>query len=137
MKYALMKPLAIAAVAALLLSSTLEAQQANRPDRERRAGPPSAEQQLVRLSEALNLRDGQAIRLLEVLQNGRADHEALQERMMQDYGAEICAQRERMQEQILAVLDSDQAALFEQHRARLQNRALGGPQRLDCTAYDN
>lgn len=136
MKNALMKPLAIIAVTAILFSSVLEAQQANRPDRERRAGPPSAEQQLARLSEALNLRDEQAIRLLEVLHSSRADQEALHERMMQDYGAEICAQRERTQEQILAVLDPGQAALFEQHRARLEDRSLGGQRRLDCTAYD-
>ena len=135
MKNALMKSIATVAIAAVLFSTALQAQQADRPDRERRSGPPSAEQQLARLSEFLDLRDDQAMRLLLVLQNAHDDHEALHKRMMQDYGADICAQRERVQEQILAVLDAEQAALFERHRGGLQERASGSRQRLDCAAY--
>jgi len=136
MKNALFKTLATAAVATLLASANLAAQQADWNHQERPAGPPSAEQQLARLSENLGLRDDQSMRLLEVLQSARADHEALHERMMEDYGAELCAQRERIRERILAVLDPEQAVLFkQQQRARLRDRGAGGRQPLNCDAY--
>ncbi len=135
MKHALMKPLAILAVIGLLASTSVAAQQPDRHSREHRPGPPTAEQQLARLGETLNLSNEQAVRLLQVLQTAHGDREALHAQMMQDYGDEICAQRERVQEQIIAELNDEQAAIFkEQIQNRELNRPDDGRPRIDCTA---
>lgn len=134
MKHALMKSLAILAVIGLLASTGVAAQQADRHSREHRSGPPTAEQQLARLGETLNLSNEQAVRLLQVLQTAHGDREALHAQMMQDYGDEICAQRERVQEQIMAELSAEQAAIFQaQIQNRQPNRPDGGGPRIDCS----
>jgi Spy/CpxP family protein refolding chaperone len=113
MNHALMKPAVLLASISLLASLPLAAQHSSWDGAERGHGPPSAEQKLLRLTEALDLSDEQSLRLLEVLQATRADHELLHARMLDAFGGEICALKAGAEADILAILTPEQAARFQ------------------------
>jgi len=137
MKTRLITSITILALAALMLSMPVMAERQH-GNRNALQGPPSAEEQLVKMSEALNLSDDQAVQLLEVLQASRADRGAIHDRVMEQYGPEICAQKRNTEADILAILTPEQAEAFllrkEEHGDKSKNRR--GKGELDCSQYD-
>ena len=111
-------------------------------DRDWQKGPPRVEEKLARISWALSLTDEQSAEMLTILQEQERDQLALHEQTMQIMGAEICAQRTRTEEAILAILDDDQQALFlqmkEERLAQKANRKHSriGQETLDCDSYE-
>ena len=128
------------AAAAVLTAGTALAQSPHRDGRGHEAphhgGPPSAEQQLARLHEQLQLTDQQSIQLLEVLQAREEEHEALRARMMEQMRPEICSLMQDTEADILAVLTPEQGAQFlelqEDRRARALKRGGRGKAPVDC-----
>ncbi len=127
----------ISALLCLLASGSALAQK-QRGEHDWRGGPPSIEQKLARISEALDLSNEQSVQMLVVLQEQEESRAALHEQSMQMLGPEICAQRLETQEAILAILTPEQTALFlaqaEQRRQKAANRGRGKNRGgLDCT----
>ena len=99
-------------------------------------GPPSVEDILARMSNALDLSDQQAVDLLVVLQQHANERAALQELI----GPEICAQRASAEQDILEILTPGQAEQFqtmkEARKAQAGERNRGrAPARPDCEQY--
>ena len=137
-----LKPIvSMLAVASLLAAGSVVAQQQFNGGRDWHHGPPSVEEKLARISDALDLTDQQSTEMLAILQEQEANREALHQRTMDLMGAEICAQKAQTEEAILAILDPDQAELFLQlkeerpirtNRQTHSRKGLDGP---DCSAY--
>jgi Spy/CpxP family protein refolding chaperone len=126
-------------VSGLLLTAGAFAWNPDAPgDPRERHGPPTAEHQLARLSEQLQLSDEQSAQMLQVLQAAEAERRQLHEQIMEQMGPELCATQRNTEENILAILTPEQMELFaqlnEERRTRQQNRRGGG---LDCPAYDD
>lgn len=142
MKSCLSKTFTILTVAALLASGSALAQQPP-SDRDWIKGPPSAEDKLARISEALDLSDEQSVEMLIVLHNQEREAEALREQVHAMIGPEICANRAATETAILAILSEEQAEtwaqLREERRERGENREhrRRGPGELDCSAYED
>lgn len=106
-----------------------------------RQGPPSAEETLARMSQALDLSDQQALDLLVVLQKHAAERAALQEQTMALMGPEICAQKASAEDDILTILTPEQTEQFLEIKAerkakagqRNRGRESRGP---DCSQYE-
>lgn len=101
--------------------------------------PAGPEQQLARLSERLQLTDGQSLQLLEVLQAARDERQILHARVMEQLQPEICAQMRNTEEDILAILTPEQAEQFqelkEDRQARLgERRGRDGFSPPECPA---
>ena len=130
------KTLTALALAGFLLSAPLSAQPEH-GNRNALQGPPSAEEQLARMSEALDLSDEQAVALLEVLQAARAEREAIHEQAMDQFGPELCALKQDTEARILAILTTEQAALLEQRKeeraANAGKRRNRDKERFDCS----
>ena len=121
-----LKPIvSILAVASLIAAGSTFAQQQHKGDRDWHKGPPSVEEKLARISDALDLTDQQSTEMLAVLQEQESNREALHQRTMEIMGAEICAQKAQAEEAILAILDAEQAELFLQMKEDRQVRANG------------
>lgn len=139
MNTVLKKTVLISALLCLMASGSVLAQK-QQGGRDWQGGPPSVEQKLARISEALDLSDEQSVQMLVVLQEQEASRIALHEQSMALLGPEICAQRLETEESILAILTPEQADQFlemaEQRRQKAGNRDRGGKNRggLDCTA---
>lgn len=80
-------------------------------------GPPSAQGQLARLHELLQLTDEQSQQLLAVLLAREDEQQALRTRILEEMRPEICMLRRNTEADILAVLTPEQAELFLQHQA--------------------
>lgn len=131
----------------MVLASFLAVGNANaqppKADRDWHKGPPSVEEKLARISNALDLSDEQSAEMLAILQGQEGDRKALHEHTMAIMGAEICAQRAQAEEEILSILDADQAELFRQMKAdrkvrggdRNRSRRSGGD--LDCAEFED
>jgi len=138
MNTVLKKTVLISAILCLLASGSVMAQK-QRGENDWHGGPPSVEQKLARISEALGLSDEQSVQMLMVLQEQEENRAALHEQSMTMFGAEICDQRRATEEAILAVLTPEQTELFlemaEQRRQKAKNRDRGGRNRggLDCS----
>jgi len=141
MKTSLKPIVSILAAASLLVAGNAFAQQQHKGGRDWHHGPPSVEEKLARISDALDLTDQQSTEMLAILQEQESNREVLHQRTMEIMGAEICAQKAQAEEAILAILDADQAELFLQLKEERQLRAnhpahsrkgLDGP---DCSAY--
>jgi len=136
---------AVLTVAGLLLSGNAFAEK-NRVNQNlmgEPGGPPSAEEKLARMSDALGLDDKQAVELLLVLQDKEEKHQALHEQTQMLMGPEICALMFETEEEILAILTPEQTAQFmqmkEERRARAESRGrkgrgMGPP---DCSEYED
>lgn len=120
-------------VAALTLAVAAQAEA--RPPRGEH-GPPSAERQVARMSEHLDLTDAQSAELLTVLQRADADREALRETMEAEFKPDICALHDRVRSDVASVLEPDQLVKleeFEERRAeRAAERGRRGPPWADC-----
>jgi hypothetical protein len=137
-----LKPIvSILAVASLLAAGGAFAQQQQRGGKNWHKGPPSVEEKLARISAALDLSDEQSAEMLAVLQEAESNKEALHQRTMEIMGAEICAQKARAEEAILAILDTEQAELFLQmkedrpSRAHNRTRSRKDHDAPDCSEY--
>jgi len=132
MKFRLSKSITILAVVSLLAAGNALAQR-KEGGRDWQEGPPSAEQQLVRLTSALNLDSEQSVELLVVLQEQAENRAAMHEQVMELVGPEICAQRAASEEAILSILNEAQTAQFLQMLEERQANHRGRRGRnLDC-----
>lgn len=106
-----------------------------------RRGPPTAEAQLARLADRLQLTDEQSAQMLQVLQDAQADRQQIRDKIMEQMGPELCAAQQNTEQNIVAILTPEQAELFaqmqEEHQASVQNRRGGGPIPPDCSGYDD
>lgn len=100
-----------------------------------RGGPPTAEQQLARLSQELGLDAEQSRQMLGLLQDAHAEHEALRARMFEEFQPELCALRESTQADILDILTPEQGELFLQLKEQKQSQA-GNNKRRRWSAED-
>jgi len=104
-----------------------------------RAGPPSPEQHLARLSQELDLNEDQSRQMLRLLQDAHADHEALRTRMHEQFQPELCALRQDTQAGILDILTAEQAETFLLLQEQNQSRAGQARQRrfssADCEGF--
>lgn len=128
------------AITSLLMTGGAIAQN-QKGERDWHKGPPSVEEKLARISEALDLSDEQSLEMLAVLQQQENHRQAMHDRTMELMGEEICAQRAQSETSILAILDDDQAELFlkmkEERKARAgdRKRSRKGQEPLDCSEY--
>ena len=128
----------VVAVSALLTSGLVLAQPGDRDRGPRMHGP---EARLAMLTERLDLSDQQAVDMLQLLQTAEASREARHQAYLDDNRAEICAEKAAFHEDILAILDEEQAlefeAMVEQHHERAQKRrGHRGEEPIDCSGVD-
>jgi len=129
------------AILAVVATGTVVAQNTDN-GRDWRQGPPSVEDILARMSDVLALSDQQAVELLVVLQEHAAQRAALHEQSMALIGPEICDQKARAEDDILAILTPEQAEQFLQMREERKAKAAGrsrsrGSRGPDCEQYDS
>ncbi len=93
-------------------------------------GPPTAEEQLARLSSALELDSKQSADMLVVLQQQEENRAALHEKIKQQMGAEICAQRAASEKAIVEILTDTQTEQYLQMKKERKERH-GGDHMLD------
>lgn len=142
MKVFLKTTASVLTVASLLAAGSAYAEP-RKGDRDWHKGPPSVEEVLARMSNALDLSDEQSADLLAILQEQERDRQALHDQTMALMGAEICAQRAQGEAAILEILDAEQTELFlqmkEERRTRAadRNRKRQDRDPLDCSAYDS
>ena len=141
MKSRLLSSITILAVSGLLLSSHALAHK-NHGNRDVFTGPPSAEEKLARISEALDLSNEQAVQMLVVFQDKESKSRALHEETLLLMGPEICALRSETEEDILSILTPEQAELFLQQKVDRQSAA--GEKRkgkskghIDCSQFED
>jgi hypothetical protein len=136
-----LKNFAVSLIALGIMASGTAVAQNEDGGRDWRQGPPSVEDVLARMSEALDLSDQQSVDLLVVLQGHAAERADLHEQSMALIGPEICAQKASAEEDILAILTPDQVeqflALKELRKAKATGRKRGkGPRGPDCSQYE-
>jgi Spy/CpxP family protein refolding chaperone len=124
---------------ALLFAGTLAAQQGPGPWHDSGHGHRSAEDRLAFMARELNLSQQQSQELLAIFQAADQERFALREEFMLQNRERICQQIEDTHQDILAVLDEEQAAAFEQMMAERERRHKSGRHRgpagrLDCPA---
>ena len=133
-------------VTALIMSGLVFAQ--NQQSRKNFfGGPPSAEEKVARMTEALGLDDAQRLEMYEVLLESEANRKQLHEQAQITIGPEICASIADTEAAILDVLDQEQQALFfehkqqrqEQRRQRAEQRGGRGHRMAlpDCSEYED
>jgi hypothetical protein len=113
--------------------------QGNGQDFDSRNGPPTAEDRLARMSEALDLSADQALAMLEVLLAAEQRQAQIREQNRALIEPQVCADRLATEADVLAILDDDQALLFQEMKAQRESRAnqrksRHGPS-FDCSAY--
>ena len=141
------KSLLILGVVSLLTAGAAFAQSgkydAKSEGKYRGKGNPNVEQtrgpahNMARLSQALELTPEQEDAILTFFRDRQAERDALRERIMEDYGDEICAQRAAseaaFEDLLYSILDDEQLAAHEEmkanreaRQAKRQNRRGGG-----------
>ncbi len=141
MKSRLVTSIAFFVLASLLLAGNALAER-KQDKRDFFGGPPSAEEKLVHMNEALDLSDEQAVDMLRVLQDKEEKREALRAQTEALMGPEICALMNETEEDILAILTPEQAEQFlqmrEDRRARAEAKGRGGRRKgpIDCSLYE-
>ena len=134
-----LRPLVLILVITSLLAAGGAFAQNQKGDRDWHKGPPSVEEKLARISDALSLSDEQSLEMLAVLQEQDRNRQALHEQTMEIMGGDICAQKAQTEEAMLSILDADQTELFlqmkeeRQTRARNQTRSRKGDHSPDCS----
>ena len=88
------------------------------------------------MANRLGLTLEQQIRALELFDAQRLDREQMRSRVFEDYGEEICAQRELHRQEFRALLTDEQRALHDQMQARRERRG-GGPGGFECPADES
>ena len=141
----LTRTLAILTLGGLLVAGSAAAQNQNQGQKDLRdwqKGPPSIEEKLAKISDALDLSDEQVVDMLLVLQEQERNREALHEQTMAMLGPEICAHRAEAEDAIANILTAEQLETFmqirEERQERAQNRDRRGKGRgdLDCSQYE-
>jgi hypothetical protein len=97
-----------------------------------RAGPA---ERMAGMANRLGLTLEQQIRALELFDAQQLDRERMRSRMLEDYGEEICAQRELHRQEFRALLTEEQLALHDEqmlNRARRNARSGNGPGGFEC-----
>jgi hypothetical protein len=100
---------------------------------QRRGGPA---ERMAGMANRLGLTLEQQIRALELFDAQRLDRERMRSRMFEDYGEEICAQRELHRQEFRALLTDEQLALHDQMQTRRERRG-GGPGGFECPADES
>jgi hypothetical protein len=132
------RTLSILVMSGVLVTGTAFAQQ-EVGNQDWRGGPPSVEQKLAHLSDALGLSNQQSVDMLIVLQQAAEGREDLHAQNMALMGPEICAQRLETEEAVLAILTAEQIERLEQIKEERENDASrkgrrgGGRGELDCS----
>ena len=133
-------PVSLAATALLVSAAAY----AGPPDHDGswRMGPPNAEQRLARMSQELDLNPEQSRRMLQLLQEAEADHDAVRARFFEEAGPELCAIRQNTEAEILDLLTPEQAEQFqllkEENALRRNLKQLGHRGAFpDCPALDD
>ena len=130
------KSLLILGVVSLLTAGAAFAQSgkydANSEGKYRGKGKPNAEQNrgaahnMAHLSQALELTPEQEDAILAFFRDRQAEREAMRERIMADYGDEICAQRAAsetaFEDLLYSILDDEQLAAHEEMKAKREAR---------------
>ena len=97
---------------------------------QRRGGPA---ERMAAVANRLGLTLEQQVRALELFDAHQQDREQIRARIFEDYGEEICAQRELHQQEFRALLNDEQLALHEQMQLRRAQHG-GGPGGFECPA---
>ena len=132
------KMVLILTIASLLSTGSAVAQD-HKGDNDWQRRPPSTEEKLARISEALGLSDQQSLDMLVILQQQAENRATLHEEKMALLGPEICAQRAENEAAILAILSDEQVELYmqikEDRQAEPGRKDRGGKKRgeLDCS----
>lgn len=95
---------------------------------QQRGGPAD---HMARMAQRFDLTEEQQIEALKLFGVHEQDRAEVRARMFEDYGLEICAQRDQQREEFLALLDDEQKALHDEMAQRRGNRegrggGLGG-----------
>lgn len=127
------------ATAALSTAAWAAPGQGNGADFDGRKGPPTAEEKLARLSEALDLSADQAVAMLEVLLVAEERQAQTREELRTLIEPQVCADRLATEADVLSILSAEQALLYQEMKAERESRAnkrrdRHGPS-LDCSAY--
>ena len=142
----LLTTITVLLVTALMMSGLVFAQ--NQQSRKNFfGGPPSAEEKVARMTEALGLDDAQRLEMYEVLLENEANRKQLREQAQIMLGPEICASIADAEAAVLDVLDEEQQALFLEHKRQRQEQLgqqaegragrghrMGPP---DCSEYED
>ena len=89
-----------------------------------RPSPPTAEDRLARMSNALGLTPEQSLQMLQIMQEQEQERAALREETMALMGDRICTQRAEHEQAVLDILTDEQAELFLQFKSEREARAL-------------
>jgi len=141
MKTRVSTAITVLAIASLLAAGSAFADNQQR-NRDWQKGPPSVEQKLARISEALDLSDEQSSQMLRILQQQEQTKRARHDEIMALMGPEICAQRAEAEDAILSILDEEQTALYleirqqRQERGDRHDRQRRARDPVDCAAYE-
>ena len=128
----LAKTITILAIVSLLSTGSALAQM-HKGHRDWAKGPPTAEEKLARISDALDLDSQQSADMLVVLQQQEESMAAVHERIKQQMGPEICAQRAASEKAILEILTDTQTERYLQMREdRKESRWGHHMLDLDC-----
>ena len=100
---------------------------ADRPEHHR--GPPSAEEKLARMARFLDLDEQQSADMLAVLQEAEARRNDLHGQAVTELGPDICAAMQQTDADIVAILDEDQAAQWEEMKNRRRSHSEGKSRR--------
>lgn len=82
-------------------------------------------ERMARIAERLGLTLNQQVQALELFDAHAQERANIQARIFEDYGAEICAQRELHRSEFLAILTPEQLALHEELQLQRANRRGG------------
>lgn len=141
-KNPLVTTIVILAATGLLVSATVLAQDGpGKGGRDGFRGPPDATQKLAYMSDRLDLTSEQEAEILLILQEHEELRLAAHEQYMESIAPEACAQKQQAEEQILGVLDNEQAELFQEMKQDRESRGgergkRRGREPLDCSAYE-
>jgi hypothetical protein len=94
-----------------------------------RRGEPA--ERMAAMANRLGLTLQQQVRALELFDAHQEELKQIRARIFEDYGEEICAQRELHQQEFRALLNDEQLALHEQMQLRRSQRR-GGPGGFEC-----
>ena len=92
---------------------------------------------MARMANRLGLSDEQQVRALELFQVHAQDREQLRAQVLEQFGPDICAQRDQHRSEFRALLNEEQLALHDamlQQRDRARANDRGGFGSLECAS---
>jgi hypothetical protein len=104
----------------------------NNQQMQQRGGPAD---HMAKMANRFGLTLEQQIKALELFDLHQQDRAQVRERMFEDYGVEVCAQRDQHREEFRALLNDEQKALHDemaQRRGNRENRNGGGFGGFEC-----